>query len=920
MVKKLEQNTLNKDVIHCEGISTIVKGKSSIFLSDLENIAQVDPREIIFVKDESPNFKQSRLFIESQWRNQIPTDSKIHVGNRAAMDSMNFQLLPAHIALKNLRQRILIADTVGLGKTLEAGILISELIARGKGKRILVVTVKSMMLQFQKEMWNRFTIPLIRLDSKKIQKIKSELPSNHNPFFYYDKTIISMDTLKQTQGGKRRTSVSNVMDYRQHLENARWDIIVIDEAHNVAERGEKPGQRNNLAKLLSKHSDTLIMLSATPHDGRAKSFASLMRMLDLTAIPDVNNYKKEDVGELCIRRHKKDVKDEISGKFKERIVTKEPCTASNKEEDVFKYFVEMKLDIDLKRENRNTSNILFKTVLEKALFSSPKACIKSIEERVKKLEKLVRKDTSSDITKLNELKSLMEKVDKRSFSRYNKLLELLKSEEYNWTKSSDDRIVIFTERIETMKFLEESLSQDIGLKENEIITLSGGMSDKDQQKQVEDFGRSQSPVRILVASDVASEGINLHYLCHRLIHFDIPWSLMIFQQRNGRIDRYGQNNEPDIRYFEIKSKNDSIKGDVRILQILVEKEKMAFDNLGDKPLIGSIEEEEMLTAMAIENKKTGEEFFKELDDNTRKKIESIEMLMSSENNITSDIEIENNTTLFEDMDYLKEAISFFHNDTDGSIKDMEGANGIEVKIINDLERRLNAVMPEEAISDSYLRLSPDKQFCIDEMQLSLQNSLSELAWPKTQYLWPLHPILEWVNDKASLIYKRGEAPILGLTGKLKQNEIIYIVAGVIPNRKSIPVITDWLALQYLDGKFKDNISMEHLIERTGFGKTQISNPNKLTDKHCSMAKELVDDVIKNAKAIFKRHRDEYKNKTDEEINQEIAKLGELQKRQIDAINKDFDNSKNDHNIVNTDNITSNEPNTQNKKISKTEEA
>ena len=103
-------------------------------------------------------------------RQQIPTDANLHIGHQAAMDLMPYQLDPAKLSLQRPRQRILIADTVGLGKTLEAGILISELIAREKGKRILVVTVKSMMTQFQKEMWNRFTIPLVRLDSKRFKR------------------------------------------------------------------------------------------------------------------------------------------------------------------------------------------------------------------------------------------------------------------------------------------------------------------------------------------------------------------------------------------------------------------------------------------------------------------------------------------------------------------------------------------------------------------------------------------------------------------------------------------------------------------------------------------------------------------------------------------------------------------------------
>lgn len=306
MIKKVETNSLNRKTIHCVGISKLVKDHQGIFLTDLEDIVAVDPAKVNLVIDDSPYFRRSRLYIESQLRQKIPTDNALHIGNRAAMDLLNFQLQPAQMALQRPRQRILIADTVGLGKTLEAGILMSELIARGKGKRILVVTVKSMMTQFQKEMWNRFTIPLVRLDSKKIQKIRAQLPSNYNPFFYYDKTIVSIDTLKRD------------VEYRTHLENSWWDIIVIDEAHNVAARGSHQAQRSRLAQLLAERSDTLIMLSATPHDGKAESFASLMNMLDPTAIANPHDYRKEDIKGLCIRRFKKDIKDQVQGAFTER--------------------------------------------------------------------------------------------------------------------------------------------------------------------------------------------------------------------------------------------------------------------------------------------------------------------------------------------------------------------------------------------------------------------------------------------------------------------------------------------------------------------------------------------------------------------------------------------------------------------------
>lgn len=652
MVKKIETNSLGNKALHCIGISPLVKDREAIFLTDLEEIQIVNPAEVNLIPDDSPFYKRTLLYLESQWRQQIPTDSNLHVGHRAAMDLMPYQLDPAKIALKSTRQRILIADTVGLGKTLEAGILMSELIARGKGKRILVVTVKSMMTQFQKEMWNRFTIPLVRLDSSKIQKIRANLPSNYNPFFYYDKTIVSIDTLKRD------------VEYRTHLENAYWDIIVIDEAQNVAERGDHQAQRSRLAKLLADRSDTMIMLSATPHDGRAKSFASLMNMLDPTAIADPENYTKEDIKGLCIRRFKKDVKDQVSGSFLERNITLERCHASVREEQSYDIFADMQLEMDLGK-SRGTGQ-LFKTSLEKSLFSSPAACIKSIDARLKKLYKKYSADDIKDIKLLEELRDSLLKITPKDFMRYQKLLYLLNSKEYAWNpKDTGDRVVIFTERIETMKYLAEHLRQDLGLKANAIQEISGSMSDAEQQRIVEEFGRTESPMRVLVASDVASEGLNLHYLSHRMIHFDIPWSLMVFQQRNGRIDRYGQKKRPDIRYMLIESDNKQIKGDMRIIEILVTKEEQALKNIGDPALLlgkFSIEDEELVVADAIENG-SDETAFSDTLDAGEDEFDPFEALMAAAGE-TEEVEKESDVvtddTLFSDIDYLSKALSYLN--------------------------------------------------------------------------------------------------------------------------------------------------------------------------------------------------------------------------------------------------------------------
>ncbi len=730
-------------------------------------------------------------------------------------------------------------------------------------------------------MWNRFTIPLVRLDSNKIQKVRAQLPSNYNPFFYYDKTIVSIDTLKRD------------VQYRTHLENSWWDIIVIDEAHNVAERGSRQAQRSRLAQLLSGRSDTLIMLSATPHDGRSESFASLMNMLDPTAIANPNDYRKEDIMGLSIRRFKKDIKDQVQGAFKERRISIEKCSASLQEENAFDLFANMTLEMDAGKHH--TAGQLFKTSLEKSMFSSPAACIKSIDERLKKLKKKYSIDDIRDIAQLEELKAALEEIKPTTFSRYQQLIKLLNSKEYAWNvKKSNDRVVIFTERIETMRFLAAQLRTDLNLNEKTVQEIYGGMSDSEQQKIVEDFGREESPIRILVASDVAAEGINLHYLSHRLIHFDIPWSLMVFQQRNGRIDRYGQYEQPDIRYFMISSINGKIKGDMRIMEILVQKEEQAYKNIGDPTmLLGkfNVEEEELITAEAIEKGLSAEDFSDQIDESAEL-FDPFELLMSGALKDEAPPEIHNDETLFRDIDYLRSALVYFTQTEHHPVRNLETVEGLEIEITPDLKRRLAALLPEEVMPGTdFLRLSPDKSFCMEEIKRSMQKNMSETAWPTTQYLWPLHPIFDWVNDKAGLLFGRNEAPIISIPGTVPATDYIFVVAGTISNRKSTPVVDVWFGLRFSNGKLFEKLSMEQVIAKTGFGKKDVPNPNNVPEQGVNGAAALLQSAVDEAKKVLERHCVNYRQEIEPQIVEEIDKLIELESRHKDYQLSLFENER-----------------------------
>ena len=876
VVRKVESNSRGTQTMHVEGLSGLVKEKDAIFLSELEEIKIIDPAETRLMIDKSPNFRQSKLYIESLLRKKAASGNKLYTGHKAAMDMMNFQLEPATKALENSRQRILLADGVGLGKTLEAGILVSELIARGKGKRILVVAVKSMMMQFQKEFWSRFSIPLIRLDSTKIQKIKQDIPSNHNPFYYYDKTIVSIDTLKRN------------LEYRTYLESARWDIIIIDEAHNVANRAvshAEMSQRSKLAELLAGRSDTLIMLSATPHDGRPESFASLMNMLDPTAIADEHSYTSEDIRGMVFRRFKKDVSEQIQNSFKDKILTREVVQASEAEEELFYTFVNMTFQ---SIDQRNTAGKLFKTTLEKSLFSSPAACLKTTQNRLNTLRKKEDSAYDEDIKQLEQFKKQLEQIDKTKFSRYQGLLRLLqKNSAYNWSRQKDDRIVIFTERIETMKFLRDALQEDLKLKEQEIITLYGGMSDVDQQKTVDAFGAKDSKIKILVASDVASEGINLHYYSHRIIHFDIPWSLMVFQQRNGRIDRYGQEQTPDIRYIITETENERIKGDLRILEILVEKEEQAEKNIGDPAsLMGKydIQAEEEETAKAIESGMSPQSFSEQLEEEAASsdEIDFNDFLATLNAEPPQTPKIETISTIYDDLSYVREML--IQIQTQQTHKDLifepsEDGYGITLTLPKPLKQRFERKLPKEVITNTTIKLTTSKERIATAIKKSREKT--EDTWPDFQYLWELHPIMEWISDKAETLLSRNQCPLM-IYDKLNKGEHIFITGGLIPNRRSEPVIDEWYALKYNGNTFAGILKVEDVLKEPLFT-DRYPNATAENEKLEETLQNILPQVVNRTQQLVQEDTQKFESIILNKLKEEEERLSTLKKRHHEQI-------------------------------------
>jgi len=884
IIQNADQCALGGWQLSCIGISETVRNRHALFLSPLEDVTLIDPGQTRLVYDESPTFVASRLFIEARLRQSALQSEAVAIGQHGVMDALPFQLQPAHQVLQQLRPRLLIADTVGLGKTLEAGILTAELMRRGKARRILVVTTKSMMRQFQQEFWNRFTIPLTRLDSAGIQRIRRDIPANHNPFNYYDRTIISVDTLKRDS------------EYRHYLESAWWDLIIIDEAHNVSFKGNRT-QSNRLAELLSQRSDALILLTATPHNGKKDSFASLMRMLDPTVLPEGADYTREDVDHLFVRRFKKDVREQMKQDFPERDVYRLACEASPAENLAFDALSELKLSSD--GTGARNGAMLFRTVLEKALFSSPAACLQTLKERIRKLE--AKDGSHPDLAGLHDLQSLVEAISPERFSKFQHLIHQLKQDQHwCWNgKDPSDRLVIFTERVETLKFLQQALPKALGLKEEAVAILHGQLPDQDIQLTVEDFGKTHSPLRLLIASDVASEGLNLHYQAHRLIHFDISWSLMVFQQRNGRVDRYGQPYAPQIGYLLTLPHNQRIRGDLRYLEILIDKDEQAAKNIGDPSAFMGLYDEELETievAKAIESSSTADDFAALLagDD-----IDPFDVLWggsgegsaNSTHQVTSPLSAPTTElpTLFSDSyHYLRDALRQLAQQSPREYSPItadDARRTLSFQPGQDLERILKRDLADEMWpKDNTFALSADKTVVED----AIKHARDTNAWPQLHYLWPLHPIAQWLDYKLMALFGRQSAPLLRIARGIPPGEAFVLVLAQVPNRRGQAVLAEWLGVQLnVAGQVQGVLSLEETLRRTGLScETQAqANDGQAPDARGLQA--ALPAVIQAAEKYIKPIKQAFDADCRQRLDHELTKLKTLQEKHRQQLQLDF---------------------------------
>lgn len=767
-------------LLEAEGISELVKGKRFSFDSNIDSdIKPIDPNHTKLLADNDSGYRKTKLFLETQIRNAAVFSEKITIANKAAINPAEYQLTPTLKALQLPRPRLLIADGVGLGKTIEVGIFLSELIKRGKGKRIMVLAPKSILAQFQQELWHRFAIPLVRLDSEGIARIKSQLPSNKNPFEYYDKTIISIDTLK------------NNAKFRHYIEKSRWDAVVIDECHTVA---NDKSQRGDLAQLITTKCESLILTSATPHNGKKENFANLINMIEPTAIPKSGEYDKSHVEPYYVRRFKNDITDEtVRANFQERKIIRSSAKLSSAETDFLQYQQELKFNaLNALKNGKQKEDFLFSVGIFKAFMSSPKAALESIQRRIEKVDASKAKNNFAyeNLEILNDLKIKLDIIlSTHSDTKYKKLKDTLL--ELGWTGiKKNDRYVIFAERINTLEYLKENLQKDFKIEEEAIAFFHGGLSDTEQQAIIEDFGKEDSSVRLLLCSDAGSQGVNLHFYCNRMFNYDIPWSLIVLEQRNGRIDRYGQKKTPFIHYIIAESDIDGLKTDLHIVERLTQKEEIVYKTLGDAASVMKLydanKEEQFVEAAIMDQNESY------LDD-FESKIQGFDF-----NTLTNAITItsnpyETNLTIYpSEAKFYSDLFEQLSSANQIKTEDVTVKDGyLEILNTRDLNQILFDLPPESKPKVNQLfKLSLDK----DLVQQAIEDARKKKGeWAEFQILNELHPVVKYYMTKLEASVDKDVA-LVAKTNRVPDKTSWFIFQAQVSNNLGQPVVADFLVV------------------------------------------------------------------------------------------------------------------------------
>ncbi len=511
-------------------------------------------------------------------------------------------------AISNDRVRYLLADEVGLGKTIEAGLIMRELKLRGLVTRTLVIAPKGLVTQWVAEMQTHFNEDfrlLIPSDFPAYRRISRD----ENIWRSHNQIVCPMDSVKPLDS-RRGWSRDQVADYnRERFEDliaAGWDLVIVDEAHRLGGSTDQVA-RYKLGQALAEAAPYLLLLSATPHQGKTDAFHRLVSLVDTVAFPDIESVTRERVQSYVIRSEKRQaITAEGKPLFKPRRTQLIPVSWGERHREqrlLYDAVTEYVRDGYNQAMREKKGYIAFLMILMQRLVASSTQAIRTtLERRLEALalpeEQLTLFPMSEEdwvdldgqeqvetllMTRLKALKNeraevklLLQATKRCEDAGPDAKAEALLDWIYRLQQEDGDpdlKILIFTEFVSTQEMLQKFLSER-GFK---VACLNGSMDMEERLKAQETFAKE---ARMLISTDAGGEGLNLQF-CHVVINYDIPWNPMRLEQRIGRVDRIGQDCSVHAVNFVFQ---DTVEHRVR--QVLEEKlavilREFGIDKTGD---------------------------------------------------------------------------------------------------------------------------------------------------------------------------------------------------------------------------------------------------------------------------------------------------------------------------------------------------
>lgn len=548
-----------------------------------------------------------------------------------------YQLYPLLKALTMPRVTMLIADDVGLGKTIEAGLILNEFIVRGRMRKMLILCPAALQIQWRDEMQEKFYLDFTVVNRESTYQLQKEFGIDSNPWVFYPRIITSFDYLRQQDILTSFEAACSRLNIDNQTANA-WDMIIIDEAHNIASKflGQDT-DRLKMVKQIIPFFEHRLFLTATPHNGYTESFTGLLELLNPLSFEQKRNLDDNDlkyINEFVVRRLKSEfAEDVLVSKFSKRSIERisDEFHLKIHEKELFNALKKYKLKaIKIVNYEGGFSRIIVGfliSILTKRLLSSIVAFANTwwnhfagiqddvvdeneIKQAIVRAESDLSDDAEKDIreeeaskkigswlyrhrdeleTEIKEINTILNKIGisddliksqkTQAFdikdSKWELLLDWINKYLKDGAKfKKDERVVIFTEYKHTLDYLLYKF-KTCGIVSPVIETLFGGSSQNKREEIKIHFSDSESPLRILLVTDVASEGINLQNNCRYIIHYDIPWNPVRLEQRNGRVDRYGQTR--DVTVFHYVSDEEA---DLKFLEKVVHKVEQIREDLG----------------------------------------------------------------------------------------------------------------------------------------------------------------------------------------------------------------------------------------------------------------------------------------------------------------------------------------------------